>query len=315
MKAYLSGMKDIDVNKIEESMRPEVSEFLINMRNEYNRAAECASKEDAGDGSYLDCVSTMNRVNSAITNLNENLSYFKMYRDGYLEDFENNRISKQPGSNTDFLNAMFKNNIFDIEIADDGTVDLMQDGEIIKMMDIDKNPLYNYHLKNAEGINTIMSLNNQAANLGRKFLNSDKAAYGLALDNYLNGIERADLLSLVYDDDIQKGTSLFNVNMGTNVVTAQGVEIPFIELVNNPEYEDELRRWLKQKYLSVFTGTASEGFTASKDAWKQDYTEKLGEKYVLINRDLSKMSKKAKDELLERLILDKENTLSPPGTE
>ena len=313
LKAYVGAMKSIDVSKIEESMRPEVSEFLINSRNEYSRAADCASRGSAGDNDYMECVSTMNRINSSIVNLNENLSYFKTYRDGYLEDFEKNRISNQPGSNTDFLNSLFKNSVFDIEIGEDGSVDLMNDGELINVMDIDKNPKFNYHLKNAEGVNLLLGLNNQAVGLNRKFLKSDKIAYGLQLDNYLEPLDRPDLLSLVYDDDIQSGKSLFNVNMGTNIVNQEGIEIPFTELVNNPEYENELRAWLKKKYMSVFEGSASEAYTAGQDSWKKDYKEALSENKLILNKDISKWPKDLQDQIRILLLEMQNDALNPPG--
>ena len=124
MRAYVGGMQTIDVNKIEESMRPEVTEFLTNANEQYNQAAECASREDAGNSDYMECVQAMNKINSSIVNLSGNLTYFKNYREEYIDDFKFNRISNQPGSNTDLLNGLFNNPNFDIEIHEGGDVDL-----------------------------------------------------------------------------------------------------------------------------------------------------------------------------------------------
>ena len=62
LKNYVNSMEDIDVAKIEESMRPEVNDFLIANKNEYANAARIASQADADSQAYQEAVTTKNRI-------------------------------------------------------------------------------------------------------------------------------------------------------------------------------------------------------------------------------------------------------------
>jgi len=81
LKNYVNNMGDINVNKVEESMRPEVNDFLIKQRNEYAEAAKMASKLDAEDPAYAEAISKMNSINASFKSLSENLDKFKTNRE------------------------------------------------------------------------------------------------------------------------------------------------------------------------------------------------------------------------------------------
>ena len=108
MKNFVNSMQEIDVAKVEESMRPEVNDFLIKSRNEYAEAARLATKLDAGDPNYIKAVATMNRVNGSFQNLSKQLDSFKTKRTQFMTDTKNNSISA--ASDKALLDSIYKNN-------------------------------------------------------------------------------------------------------------------------------------------------------------------------------------------------------------
>jgi len=312
MQNHINSMEFVDVSKIEDSMQPEVIEFLTTNKRIYGDAASTASKKDADDPEYMKAVDTMNRINAAFKNMSVDLDGFKAWRDQYYIDKGNGDISAQwdDSQQKANLNSLLKNNIFDIEIDDNGNVSLDHNGSLVGLKDFNKNPAYQYSLKNNVGFKQIMDLTAQAQQLGSKLTGGLKENYSYALSNILNNMKRHDLLSMIYDKTITGNKPPLVSKLPDQILLSPGINPD-----TNKPYEDELREWVFEQYFKGISDVADKGEKYTRNNWKKDYKEALSEKYNLINKDLSKMSREKKQELLIFLMNDLDSSLNPPGTE
>jgi len=267
MQNFVLGMEFIDVSKIEESMQPEVADYLMTQKKIYGDAARIASKNQADDPKYMAAVDTMNRINGAFKNLSSTLNSFKTFRETYYKDREDGDISDQWDGTVQKanLNSLLKNNIFDIEIDDYGNVDLAHNNKMVSLKDFNKNPDYQYSLKNNIGFKDIMELTSKAQSLGSKLTGGLKENYSYALSNILDNMDRHDLLSMIYDKTITGGKPPM-VSKITNEMLLQ----PGINPVTGKPFEDELRKWIFDEYFAGISHVADQGYTQARNNWKED---------------------------------------------
>ena len=201
LKNYVNSMDTVDVAKVEESMRPEVNSYLIKSRNEYSEAAKQASTLDAEDPAYAEAIATMNRINTSFKTLSTNLDGFKTKREQYYQDTKDNSISL--ASNRVKLDALYKNNEFDIIIGPNGGFSIANEGvdgtEFIDIGDFDKDTDYNYFLRNNEGFDEIMKLTDKAQKAGQKIEGGLEENYMYQIKGMFNTMGREDMLSMLYD--------------------------------------------------------------------------------------------------------------------
>lgn len=232
LKNYVNKMEDIELNKVEETMRPEVTEFLVENKNNYAEAARMAADLDPEDPRYMEAVSEMNKINSSFKSLSTSLDAFKTKRTEFYADVKKNAISK--GSNTDALNAMFKNDDYSIQIDQYGGLSIENEGEFVPLTDFEEDTEYNYFLVNNEAFNSIMTLTNEANSNAVKITGGLETSYKYKLNGMFNTMDREDLMSMVYDTVIND-TPL--------------VDGDFDQALLDPENEGELRTFLSNKYL------------------------------------------------------------------
>tara|TARA_R100000544_G_C2223911_1_gene59315 strand:- start:479 stop:1594 length:1116 start_codon:yes stop_codon:yes gene_type:complete len=235
LKNYVNSMETIDVSKVEESMRPEVNQFLIKNRNEYAAAAKKASELDAGDPAYLEAVNKMNSIDSAFKNLSSKMDGFKNRRDQYYKDDRDNSISE--ASNRGALDAMFKNNEYDIVINPTGGFSIKADDRYVDYSEFDEDGDYNYFLVNNEGFNNIMNLTNKAQQGGVKIEGGLKQNYRYQLNQMFNTMGREDMESMIYDTVIS--------DTPLNKVPDNGWNDDLLLIEN----DGALRKWLSENYL------------------------------------------------------------------
>ena len=242
LKNYVNKMEDIQLAKVEESMRPEVTQFLIDNKNNYAEAARMASDADPDDPMYAQAVGEMNKINSTFKNLSEGLDLFKKKRTEYYDDVKNNTISK--GSNTDALNSLFKNSEYSITIDEYGALSVENDGEYVPLSDFDEDTEYNYFLVNNEGYNSLMTLTDKANTGATKIEGGLEDSYKYQLNGMFNTMGREDLMSMMYDTVIND----------TPLIDNEGFDPLLLEVEN----EQQLRTWLSNTYLESLKTVAAD---------------------------------------------------------
>ena len=235
MKNYVNSFDgdEFNVAKVEESMRPEVNDYLIKSRNEYSEAAKLASKLDAEDPRYAEAIATMNRINNSFENLSTGLDGIKNKRTKFYEDVKNNTISE--ASDVSKLNSLYKDPDFDIVIGPSGDITLNHNGEYVALESFDDDTEYNYFLVNNEGFNNIMTLTNKAQNGAAKIEGGLEQNYQYQLNQMFNTMGREDMESMLYDTVISD--------------TPLNLRPDFDPALLDIENDQALRKWLSNTYL------------------------------------------------------------------
>jgi len=234
LKNYVNGMENIDVSKVEESMRPELNAWLIKNRNEYAAAAKRASKLDADHPDYLTSVNKMNEIDAAFKNASAKFDGFKNKRDQYYEDDRNNSISL--AADRENLDAMFKNSEYDIVMKPDGSFVINNgENEYIDYSEFEKDGKYNYFLVNNEGFNGIMNLTNNAQQGATKIEGGLEQNYLYKLNQMFNTMGREDIESMLYDTVISDVPLNKDENFNPELLQV--------------ENDNALRKWMSETYL------------------------------------------------------------------
>jgi hypothetical protein len=235
MKNYVNSFDgdQFNVAKVEESMRPEVNDYLIKSRNEYSEAAKLASKLDAEDPRYAEAIATMNRINNSFENLSTGLDGIKNKRTKFYEDVKNNTISE--ASDVSKLNSLYKDPDFDIVIGPSGDITLNHNGEYVALESFDDDTEYNYFLVNNEDFNNIMTLTNKAQNGAAKIEGGLEQNYQYQLNQMFNTMGREDMESMLYDTVISD--------------TPLNLRPDFDPALLDIENDQALRKWLSNTYL------------------------------------------------------------------
>ena len=245
LKNYVNSMEDVDVAKIEESMRPEVNDFLISSKNEYANAARIASEADADSQAYQEAVATMNRINSAFKSLSGSLDTFKKNRDQFYLDVKNNVISD--ASDLTDLNNLYKNEDYEIAIDQYGGINLIHNGEMVPLSSFDDDTSYNYHLKNVKGFEDIMNLTNEVHQQGVELKGGAKDIVSRNLSVLFNNMGREDLLSMAFDNMLDSSIPIVERE-------------DFDDTLLNVENEDALRKYLHDTYLNGLETVATSAY-------------------------------------------------------
>jgi hypothetical protein len=265
MKNYVNSFDgdQFNVAKVEESMRPEVNDYLIKSRNEYSEAAKLASKLDAEDPRYAEAIATMNRINNSFENLSTGLDGIKNKRTKFYEDVKNNTISE--ASDVSKLNSLYKDPDFDIVIGPSGDITLNHNGEYVALESFDDDTEYNYFLVNNEGFNNIMTLTNKAQNGAAKIEGGLEQNYQYQLNQMFNTMGREDMESMLYDTVISD--------------TPLNLRPDFDPALLDIENDQALRKWLSNTYLQSLKTVA-----------KGSYDQKRAE----ANRKISDAARKSR---------------------
>ena len=241
LKNYVNKLEDVEIGKVEDSMRPEVTQFLVDNKNNYAEAARLAADLDADDPAYMEAVSEMNRINSSFKSLSKNLDLFKEKRTQFYDDVRNNSISK--GSNLDALNSLFKNSDYAVEIDEYGNLSVENDGEYVPMTDFEEDTEYNYFLTDAEDFNKLMKLTETATSGAVKIQGGLEQNYRYQLNGLFNTMGREDLMSMVYDTVISN----------TPLKDRDDFDPSYFDIEN----EGKLREWLSNTYMDSLKTVAA----------------------------------------------------------
>ena len=288
MKNYVNSFDgdQFNVAKVEESMRPEVNDYLIKSRNEYSEAAKLASKLDAEDPRYAEAIATMNRINNSFENLSTGLDGIKNKRTKFYEDVKNNTISE--ASDVSKLNSLYKDPDFDIVIGPSGDITLNHNGEYVALESFDDDTEYNYFLINNEGFNNIMTLTDKAQKGGAKIEGGLEQNYQYQLNQMFNTMGREDMESMLYDTVISD--------------TPLNLRPDFDPALLDIENDQALRKWLSNTYLQSLKTVAK----GSYDQKRAEANQKIRDSYSK-SRASAKGRKSVED---NKSLMEKYNSAS-----
>ncbi len=284
---FVNNMGDVPINKVEESMRDEVNQFLITKRNEYAEAARQAAILDAQDPEYAKAVSKMNEINLAFKNLSSNLDSFKEKREQFYEDEKNNVISdaSRETGNVDRLNSLFKNSDYDITIGPGGSFTIFNDGQYIPFEDLSKDSEYNYFLVNNEGFNSIMDLTNTVHSNAAKLEGGYKTNISYKLNNIINSMGREDLLSMAYDNVLGSEIPIVDREDFYEQVDINGDPIDLLL----PENDELLRKYLVNNvYMDSLSTVASKAHKQKK----KDDAPSRSMSMIRFDKEVAKINKR-----------------------
>ena len=238
---YLDQLPDgVDTAKVPSKYKSSIQDWTKGQQMKYaDYAEEISIAEQNGDfDSVQHYKRKMGEIEDSFQNLNNNLTNFKSYKDGFLEDTDNGQLSNaNNGGKLGLLSSVYSDEM-DMSFTDDGSITFTNEEGYV-----DFNNLPKYTSKNNKGATSIIETNESLFNSGNRLTNSKR----LLLKNKLKGLtsNRDELLSLATDDFIIDG----------------GLGIKDPSLLYDKTRTNELRDLVIQNYMDIFNDTANSGYT------------------------------------------------------
>ena len=245
---YIDSLNsEVDLTKLTAEQTNAVTNFLVENKNEYARAAsEIARIDDPTDPRYMKLRNTMNGVQTSFSNLANQVNAFKEDKISYLKDFDDRRISD--GNSMQSLSEAA--GVFTDEasfgIGKGGNLNFWNEGkgEYENYTNI-KKPF----LKDFKSANNILSLNEKVYSAGSSLSGARQDMIRNKLKNMISSGGRDTLLSLASDDFLIEG--------GLNL------EDPSLF---DPANQDLLQDAVINSYMDALIDTAAQGARDKKPA-------------------------------------------------
>jgi len=110
--------------------KQKINSYLIDLRSKYADAAMRVSRLRSDSPEYFEHVATMNGVNQAMQTLADQVDSFNENQVGYIQDFDNNALSKSDVVNgkASAVSKLYRGDL-DMKINEDGTLNFGLDGQ------------------------------------------------------------------------------------------------------------------------------------------------------------------------------------------
>jgi hypothetical protein len=110
--------------------KAKINSYLIGLRRKYADAASRLRILNSNSPEYQEHVATMNSVNQAMVTLADQVDSFKENQVGYIQDFDNNALSKadEIEGKASAISKLYRGAL-DLEINEDGTLNFGMDGK------------------------------------------------------------------------------------------------------------------------------------------------------------------------------------------
>lgn len=231
---------NIDIAKVPQSMRPQLGKYLVEAKNEYFENAKLASSNSPNSPIYMEAVDRMNEITQSFANLNNDFNKLKELKYQAIEDFDNGMISEgNRPEDIDFISKLTTDQVqFGI-----GPGGRLMYGEGATLDDVPK-----YHYKDHESATKIVNLSNTLYNDGRPMDAGKEQLVRMQLQQQLKKGGRDAVLSMATDDHIIPG----------------GLGIKDIDLLENPQRQEELEKFVVDSYMDVLRQSAQSGYQAKQ---------------------------------------------------
>ena len=245
---YIDSLNsEIDLTQLTGEQQGAITNFLVENKNTYARAAsEIAKIDDATDPRYMELREQMNGVQNSFKNLAGQVNAFKEDKVSYLKDFDDRRISD--GNEIGPLASAAR--IY----TDQGNIGVGKGGNL-NFWDADKEEYTNYanvqkpFLKDFKSANNILSLNEKVYSAGSSLSGARQNMIRNKLKNMISSGGRDTLLSLASDDFLIEG--------GLNLSDPSLFE---------PANQDLLQDAVLNSYMDALSDTAAQGARDKKPA-------------------------------------------------
>jgi hypothetical protein len=231
---------NIDIAKVPQSMRPQLNKYLVEAKNEYFENAKLASSNSPNSPVYMEAVDRMNEITQSFANLNNDFTKLKELKYQAIEDFDNGMISEgNRPEDIDFISKLTTDQVqFGI-----GPGGRLMYGEGATLDDVPK-----YHYKDHESATKVLNLSNTLYNDGRPLDAGREQIVRMQLQQQLKKGGRDAVLSMATDDHIIPG----------------GLGIQDIDLLENPQRQEELEKFVVDSYMDVLRQSAQSGYQAKQ---------------------------------------------------
>ena len=165
LRNYLKKLPaDMDLSKIPDKYRNNLSNYLSQKKNEYVRNANIIDELVVGSEGYMKTVAKMNEIKNSFENLNSQFQLYGENKKAIIEDIEGQTTSmyNENQQNINMLRAIY-NEEYDLNIDDYGNLSFIGDDGEIKL-----NDLPDYGIKDYETAKAMMDAGVKVYQLGYK---------------------------------------------------------------------------------------------------------------------------------------------------
>lgn len=252
LRNYLKKLPaDMDLSKIPDKYRNNLSNYLSQKKNEYVRNANIIDELVVGSEGYMKTVAKMNEIKNSFENLNSQFQLYGENKKAIIEDIEGQTTSmyNENQQNINMLRAIY-NEEYDLNIDDYGNLSFIGDDGEIKL-----NDLPDYGIKDYETAKAMMDAGVKVYQLGYKTgvaLTKENPQYFQIATGLKSAIDKGgknSLMSVLHDGLV-----------GDIVIADDPIIKGYIEDFNNGEIPfAQLRDIVVDNYMAVLLNQSKLG--------------------------------------------------------
>ena len=276
VEGYLNSMPaGIELSKIPPAQQQAIDTWSKNQKMVYAEAAKNIGNYEVGSEEYIDAMTAMTSVKASFTNLDNNLTTFKVNKTEYLKSSSEGALSAgNDGAQGNLLAGIY---------TDESGMSFDPNGNL-SFIDFEGNEtalnnIPDFFNKDFQSADALINMNSTIYNAGAKLDGPTKNMYRQKVLNMVKKGGRETLLSLATDDLIQQG----------------GLGIVDQDLLTNPARHDELEQAVVESYMNILNNSADVGFQ-KKQKTKSSNSNTSDYKYGQATRDDLKIYSKPAQE-------------------
>ena len=266
VEGYLNNMPaGIELSKIPPAQQQAIDTWSKNQKMVYAEAAKNIGNYEVGSEEYVDAMTAMTSVKASFTNLDNNLTTFKVNKTEYLKSSSEGALSAgNNGAQGNLLAGIY---------TDESGMSFDPNGNL-SFIDFEGNEtalnnVPDFFNKDFQSADALITMNSSIYNAGAKLDGPTKNMYRQKVLNMVKKGGRETLLSLATDDLIQQG----------------GLGIVDQDLLTNPARHVELEQAVVESYMNILNNSADVGFQKKQKTKSSNSNTSSNIKYGQATRD------------------------------
>ena len=247
VRRYIDQLpQGVELDKVPSSMHGPVKQFLSAKKMQYGQLARQISGSNipAGSPMYMQIQGEMQKIQGEFKSLSQDLDNFKNYKTEYLQDFDTGGISS--GAQDARIKELFGKDDYKVQIVDGKLNFLMDDGSFLAAKDIGSKE--SYFLKNAEAVDGLLKLNQQAYKNALPIDKTSDYLYRRQVQQLVGGKGREGMLSLATDGFLD-----------APLINLKNPNDPNLFLLKEENHE-QLKSFLVDNWMGGISAAASEAY-------------------------------------------------------
>lgn len=247
VRRYIDQLpQGVELDKVPSSMHGPVKQFLSVKKMQYGQLARqiSGSNVSAGSPMYMQIQGEMQKIQGEFKSLSQDLDNFKNYKTEYLQDFDTGGISS--GAQDARIKELFGKDDYKVQIVDGKLNFLMDDGSFLAAKDIGSKE--SYFLKNAEAVDGLLKLNQQAYKNALPIDKTSDYLYRRQVQQLVGGKGREGMLSLATDGFLD-----------APLINLKNPNDPNLFLLKEENHE-QLKSFLVDNWMGGISAAASEAY-------------------------------------------------------